>query len=459
MRLDSRGIVGHTRRAMRSRATMLILLLGLAGWASLLAPVAARAAAPTVTLTGPANGALITGGQPVFTGTAGDRPSASGTVTVDVYSGSTTSAVPVQVLSTTVTNGDYDVTGNGLADGTYTARASEGDSAGQVGHSGAVTFSIFNGTPTLTLTAPPAPVRTSVPTFTGTAMVAPGDSQTVDLVVYPGSSTDATPLALISGTVAADGDFSIQVTPGLADGSYTAVATQELPTGATYSPSVAFTVASATPALAVTTPLAGGYEPPTAATFSGSAGDAYGDGATIALTLYRGTKAEGTPVGHASATRQGASWSEQWPTKLALGSYTLVASQMNLVGQATTVTRSFTVATSGAVPGAVAISATGLLRVKLTCLAGAGTCEGDVLVLTASTFAPRYGGPSGPLSLMFAHYSVAGGASELLTAHLSGPDLAALRRAGATKLKLTVASSVGAKLVESSHLTAAVKVG
>jgi hypothetical protein len=440
------------------RHIRLVLLLALVAGAGLLAPGSARASAPTVTLDVPANGALVTGGQPTFKGSAGDAPTDTGTVTIEVYAGSSTAAVPVEVLQAAVDSGGYSVVATGLADGTYTAVASESDGAGNVGSSAPMTFSVFNGTPTLTLTAPAAPIQTAVPTFTGTARLDPGDTPSVNLVVYPGTSTNATPLELLSGDLDSAGDFTIQVKPGLADGTYTVVAEQELPTGFAYSPAVQFTVATTTPALAITTPTAGGYEPQTGASVTGTAADAYGDAEVIKLAVYRGKRASGTPVLTATAPRSGTSWRHAFATRLAQGTYTLVASQMNLIN-VTTVTRTFTVVASGAVSGAVSISLSGRVRVKIGCLAGPGRCEGDVLVLTAHSFRPLYGGPTGPLHLMFAHYMVAEGQSEILTAQLTAPDLAALDRASPTPLKITVASAVGAKLVESSHLTPPVKVG
>jgi hypothetical protein len=426
-----------------------------------LTPPSALASAPTVTLGEPANGALITGGQPTFSGAAGNSPAYSGVVMIDVYAGTTsTGELPAQVLDTTVANGSFSAQTVGLIDGTYTAVATESDAAGNTGSSEAVTFDVFNATPGLALTAPPAPIQTYAPTFTGTAETGPGDGSSAQLIIYPGTSTNATPLAVLTGSIAANGTFSIQVLPGLTNGTYTAVAGQSLAIASTFSPAVQFTVAGTPPALTLTSPSATNpTEPQTDVVFAGAAGDEYGDSDSVDLTLYRGTSASGTPLGTATATRNGAVWGETWSPQLALGTYTLVASQENIVNQTTTVTRTFTVAAPGSVTGAVTISAAGTVSARLACLAGAGRCTGDVLIVTKTALSPSYGGPRGPLHLMFVHYSVAAAQSVRLTAQLSRAQLAALRRAGPTALVVTVAYPLGAKLAESSRTTAKVKVG
>ena len=417
-------------------------------------------AAPSVVLSDPANGALISGGQPTFSGSASFGSNDTNQVTVNVYSGTSASGVPVQVRQAGVTNaGAFSVSGLALPDGTYTALAIESDTSGGAGSSQPITFQLFNAQAQLTLAAPPAPIQTAAPTFTGTALTASGDSATAYLTIYAGSSTNATPVAVLGGPISAGGTFSIPVVPGLAPGAYTAVASQQLALGDTFSPSVAFTISSTAASLTVTSPAPGASEPQTGVGFGGTAGAAYGDSATIDLALYRGGSASGTPVGTESVTRNGTSWSETWPTSLALGTYTLRVTQDNVVNSPTTVTHTFTVVPPGSVTGTITISASGRLTARLSCLSGAGTCAGNVLIVTQHSFRPTYGGPLGPLSLMFERYSVVAAQTRTLTAQLTRAQLSALRKAGASKLKVTVAYSVAAKLTESTRTTAAVKVG
>ena len=279
------------------------------------------------------------------------------------------------------------------------------------------------------------------------------------MVIYSGASTDATPVAVLAGPVGAGGAFSIQAQPGLPAGAYTAVASQQVPGGSTFSATVSLTITSTAASLAVASPTSGASEPQTGVVFRGHAGNAYGDSDTITLVLYRGSSGTGKALGTETVTRSATSWSERWPTSLALGTYTLKVSQANLVGLPTTVTQIFTVAPPGSVTGPITISAKGRVTAHLSCLDGAGTCEGDVLIVTRkSSFQPAYGGPRGPLSLMFERFSVPAAKTATLTAQLTAAQLRALRRAGAARLEVTVAYSVGAKLTEATHVTPAVKV-
>jgi hypothetical protein len=435
-----------------------LLIIGVALVAAWFVPAAAGASGPSVSLSDPANGALFTGGQPMFSGGVTFDSGSPGQVTINIYTGTSASGVPIQALNGSSSSGAFTTTSATLIDGTYTAQAVATDPGGSAS-SQPVTFQVFNGQPQLTLTAPAAPIQTAAPTFTGTALTDPGDAQTVYLIVYPGSSTDRTPVAVLPGAVNADGSFSIPVVPGLAPGAYTAVASQQLALSSTFSPTVAFTITSTAASLTVSSPAPGASEPQTGVDFSGSAGAAYGDSSTIDLTLYRGSMASGTPVGKASVTRDGTSWSERWPDALALGTYTLQVTQENVVNSATRITHTFTVAPPGSVTGTITISAKGKLSARLACLDGAGTCAGDVLIVTKASLQPLYGGPRGPLSLMFQRFSVAAAQSKLLTAQLSSTQLKALRRAGASRLEVTVAYSVGSKLTEVSRETAGVTVG
>ena len=273
------------------------------------APNPAAAAAPSVVLSDPVNGGLITGGQPKFSGTVSFGSSSAGEVTINIYSGTSAGGVPAQVLAGSVNSGAIGASASGLPDGTYTARAVATTTSGATGSSQPITFELFNGQPQLTLTPPGASIETPAPTFTGTALTGAGDSGTAKVLIYAGTSTNAAPAAVLSGPISASGAFSIQVTPGLTAGAYTAVASQQLASGSTFSPSVAFDITSTAASLTAT--------------------------------------------------------------------------------------------------GAITISAAGKLTAELSCLAGAGTCEGDVLIVTKNTFQPQYGGPRGPLALMFERYSVA----------------------------------------------------
>jgi hypothetical protein len=108
---------------------------------------------PQVTLAAPANGAA-TGGSPTFSGTAGTASGDLPTVTVRLFAGSAVSGTPVQTLTTTAEDGEWSVdVASSLAEGTYTAQASQSDAAGNVGKSAPP--HTFTAMPEVTITSAP----------------------------------------------------------------------------------------------------------------------------------------------------------------------------------------------------------------------------------------------------------------------------------------------------------------
>jgi hypothetical protein len=99
--------------------------------------------APAVTLTNPADGSSTTNAQPQFNGGAGTAAGDKPTITVKLYAGSTASGTPVKTLITNAKAGNWSTTpSSALASGTYTAQASQKDSAGNAGTSSPHTFTI-----------------------------------------------------------------------------------------------------------------------------------------------------------------------------------------------------------------------------------------------------------------------------------------------------------------------------
>lgn len=103
---------------------------------------------PNVTLTSPANGSVTgTGSEPV-SGTAGTELGRdSPTVTIQLFSGSTTELQPpLEALTVPVSSGGgWSGAFGGLSAGTYTARAVQSDWAGNVGMSTPATFTVTTG--------------------------------------------------------------------------------------------------------------------------------------------------------------------------------------------------------------------------------------------------------------------------------------------------------------------------
>lgn len=97
--------------------------------------------APQPTLAEPAPGSTVAGSRPAFSGTAGSDGGDASTVTVDVYAGTTASGTPRQTLQATRSGGSWSVTASSaLENGTYTARATQNDAAGNTGTSAGSTF-------------------------------------------------------------------------------------------------------------------------------------------------------------------------------------------------------------------------------------------------------------------------------------------------------------------------------
>ncbi|HEY5144798.1 MAG TPA: Ig-like domain-containing protein, partial [Solirubrobacteraceae bacterium] len=113
---------------------------------------------PVVSIAAPTASQRV-GARPPISGTAGIVLGDSATVTVRIYAGATTAGALRQTLSATrnAITGAWTVTPGTLTDGTYTAQATQIDSAGHTGTSAPVVF-IADGTPPsgVAITAPTA---------------------------------------------------------------------------------------------------------------------------------------------------------------------------------------------------------------------------------------------------------------------------------------------------------------
>src|SRR5207302_8254811 len=120
---------------------------------------------------------------PTFQGTGGIASGDSASVTVNVYSGTLVSGSPVQSrVATRAANGSWSIAASpALAEGTYTAQATQSDAAGNAGSSSANTFTIDTTAPAVALTSPAGgtTTRNPTPTVQGGAGTGPGDPATV----------------------------------------------------------------------------------------------------------------------------------------------------------------------------------------------------------------------------------------------------------------------------------------
>jgi hypothetical protein len=103
--------------------------------------------APAVTLTTP-SGAYVTTGSPTIGGAAGSATGDASTVTLKIYAGSSATGTALQTKVVTRSSSTWSTTpSTALSPGTYTAQATQSDSAGNIGTSAARTFTVDTGSP------------------------------------------------------------------------------------------------------------------------------------------------------------------------------------------------------------------------------------------------------------------------------------------------------------------------
>ena len=291
---------------------------------------------PAPTLSQPAN--PTSDATPNLAGAAGDATGDSQTLTVSVYQGPVAAGEPVRTLTATragaiwsSSNADWS---SPLADGLYTAQATQADAAGNSGTSTARSFTIDATSPAVSMNAPASRATDTTPNLAGAAGNATGDAQTVTVDLYAGQSATGDPIASVS--VDRTGPTGAAWTLGnddwdtpLGDGTYTAQAQQGDTAGNTgHSVARTFTIDTAAPALTLTQPPT----PTNDATpnLGGVAGDSSGDSQTVTLDLWTGATASGDPARSITVNRTGDNWSlsdGDWSTPLTDGVYTARAHQ------------------------------------------------------------------------------------------------------------------------------------
>ncbi len=219
------------------------------------APIVTLNAVPT-----PGNDAT-----PTLTGGAGTMPLDLAEVDVTIYKGSSVKGEVLGTKSVGSLGSSWSYKTPHLPDGTYTARATQENKAGNIGASAPVTFLIDTTPPALTLTSPvsDAVLETAQPTFGGLAGVASGDSPTVKVRIYAGASTSTTPVQVLE-TTRSGTSWAIPATAvTLANGIYTVLAEQTDEARNKSTPTATFAVASpAPPSSASATPAPSPPAPP-----------------------------------------------------------------------------------------------------------------------------------------------------------------------------------------------------
>jgi hypothetical protein len=348
---------------------------------------------------------------PQLSGAGGTAEGDLKSVTVTIHQGATTSGTVVEQSAVPVSAGSWSYAVPHLADGQYTAQATQLDEAGNLGTSETETFTVDTTPPALTMSSPAAGsvLSSSTPTLRGTAGSATGDLQFVTVKLYAGATATGTPVQQV--TLSSAEWSSGHVGLALKDGTYTALSEQSDQAGNIGKSQATFTIEAAPPPVTLGLPGAVVREglPATGAkpSFAGSAGAAP-EGNSIVVSIYAGEQASGKVVQTLNAQASAESWSVAATTALPEGTYSAVAEQedANYFGHNGASPKVvFRVITT---PPVVTIHAPGPVTGTAVGLSGtAGDSEGDQAQVTLTLYAgSKATGP--PLQTLIA--PVTGGA-------------------------------------------------
>jgi hypothetical protein len=283
--------------------------------------------APVLSVTSPKPGQILTSPKLGFSGSTNASSGDPSTVIVEIYAGASASGPPEQKLEGHRSGSTWSTSELRLTNGVYTVRAEELDAAGNHGQSEPVTFTVSSSAPSVTLNKLPEYTSNTQPGFSGSADTSEAGPQ-VTLKIWRGTSA--------SGTLALDpievtqskGLWSAALAQALADGTYTAQASQEDGAGNRgVSAATTFTVDTVAPAPTLSAPGAStGQE-----TVSGTAGVAPGDRKQITVELFSGSGAEGQAMETITVNASGNTWSAT-VANLATGEYTALARQSDEAG-------------------------------------------------------------------------------------------------------------------------------
>jgi hypothetical protein len=294
---------------------------------------------------------------------------------------------------------------------------------------GGIAISASTPGPTVTLNSPgTAPLHTPTVQLSGTAGTGFTDASQVTVALYSGKDASGSPIHQLTASVDSSGNFAVQ-TPALADGQYTAVASQTSGAGTGKSPAVTFRIKAHAPALTLFQPPGDVWIGRSRLSFSGQAGSDPGDASKVTLRLYRGNSAGGTLVGRRDVKRRGARWSTRW-AGLRLGYYTVVATQSDDAGHTGHAgPHTFRLVSKTRAFGPSVNVSGHFANVVIGCLAPNNTsCRGTVLVVTKHSYRTAPGGPSGPLEVLFANVRIPGGTMGIISGRVPSGALRVLRR-------------------------------
>ena len=217
--------------------------------------------APTVTLSSPADGSVTSATTPEISGSADTGPADTSTVSVELF---TSTGTPVESLSAVVNSpsGAWSVLSPALAEGTYSARATQTDTFGRTGSSLTTTFRIDTSVPSVTIAKPATGTLTKNPRpiFSGTAGTSNGDLPRVSVAIHNGGTADDPLVGAPLSAQAVNGAWSVSPAANLPDGQYAVLATQSDVVGNTATSGVhVFTVDATAPSALAGATVRSGY--------------------------------------------------------------------------------------------------------------------------------------------------------------------------------------------------------
>jgi large repetitive protein len=277
--------------------------------------------------------------KPTLAGSIGTEEGDEASVTVTILSGS--SSVESGSATVSGTGWTYAI-GKELGEGTYTAKATQRDEAGNFGNASR-TFIVKTAAPRPTLDPVSTPTNNASPTLKGKAGAAEGDVPEVEVTLAKGSSA-AGPLQTTQSVPVSNQAWSY-TPPALPDGTYTAQATQRDEAGNSgNSEERTFTVDTVAPK--VTIDQVPSPTSRTKPTLEGELGSEPGDVRTVFVTIHEGSSPQGSLVAASNARIGGESWSYSPEADLSAGTYTAVADEEDMAHNVGHAQMTFTIKTS-----------------------------------------------------------------------------------------------------------------
>jgi hypothetical protein len=267
---------------------------------------------------------------PSFSGTASDVTP----ITVEIYAGTTPKGTPLRTVKATGTGADWTSpeVSPALPNGkhTYTAIAVQKSSlpGNPSGTSNPVSFTVDTAAPSVTLNALPPRYNDPTPSFTGTT----NESSAVVVHIYDASNSEVSTAA----APATGGSWSTgEAGPALADGDYTAIATQESLFGnhVGETAAIAFTLDTVPPQVTLTYPSGGSSSSGDSQLVTGTAGAVSGDLSPVTVQLFPGSEvvAGQQPVQSIVVNAGAGRWSVTF-AGLGTGAYSVRAEQSDAAG-------------------------------------------------------------------------------------------------------------------------------